>query len=178
MTGFARKHRATRHHCRRCHGQNGWGNGHIFPCCSGNNDGWVLIGNRVDSRYCGSHLTGHENGLYTIAFPNEKENNGNGTSSPGIALPGFTPWRTITVGNNLSPIVETTIPFDNVEPQYNASQRYEYTKGSWSWIMKMDGATKFEVQKQYIDFSASMGYKTILVDAPGIHKLDTTKLKN
>ena len=169
MTGFARTAPSYEapYTADDAMGKNGWGNGYIFPCLFRvNNDGWVLISETgVDSRYCGSHLTGHENGLYTIAFPNEKENNGNGTSSPGIALPGFTPWRTITVGNNLSPIVETTIPFDNVEPQYNASQRYEYTKGSWSWIMKMDGATKFEVQKQYIDFSASMGYKTILVDA-------------
>ena len=47
-----------------------------------------------------------------------EENNGNGTASPGLALPGSTPWRTITVGENLKPIVETTIPWDVVEPLY------------------------------------------------------------
>jgi hypothetical protein len=31
--------------------------------------------------------------------------------------------------------------------------------------MKMDGGTVFDVQKEYIDFSAAMGYETILVDA-------------
>jgi len=149
-------------------GSNGWeNNGFTFPCLfKVNNDGWVLISETgVDSRYCGSRLMGHANGLYTIGYPMEGENNGNGTSAPGISLPGNTPWRTITVGETLAPIVETTVAFDVVEPLYKASQTYEYTKGSWSWIMKMDGGTVYDVQKQYIDFSAAMGYKTILVDA-------------
>jgi hypothetical protein len=149
-------------------GQNGSeNNGYTFPCLfKVNNNGWVLISETgVDSRYCGSRLLGHANGLYTIGFPMEGENNGNGTSAPGISLPGFTPWRTITVGETLAPIVETTVPFDVVEPHYKASQEYKYTKGSWSWIMKMDGATVYDVQKEYVDFSAAMGYETVLVDA-------------
>ena len=148
-------------------GQNGWGNGYTFPCLFRVNDaGWVLISETgVDSRYCASRLIGHPDGLYTVGFPQEGENNGNGTSAPGIPLPGEPPWRTITVGETLKPIVETTVPFDVVEPRYEASKTYEYTKGSWSWIMKMDGGTVFDVQKQYIDFSSEMGYETILVDA-------------
>ena len=142
-------------------------NGFTFPCLfKVGAQGWVLISETgVDSRYCGSRLIGHEGGLYTIGFPMEDENNGNGTVSPGIALPGYTPWRTITVGETLQPIVETTVAFDVVEPLYKASTKYEYTKGSWSWILKMDGGTVFNVQKEYIDFSAAMGYNTILVDA-------------
>lgn len=142
-------------------------NGFTFPCLfKVGTQGWVLISETgVDSRYCGSRLIGHEGGLYTIGFPMEGENNGNGTASPGMSLPGYTPWRTITVGETLQPIVETTVPFDVVEPRYAASQKYEYTKGSWSWILKMDGGTVFNVQKEYIDFSAAMGYNTILVDA-------------
>ncbi|WP_423128066.1 glycoside hydrolase family 97 protein [Gaoshiqia sp. Z1-71] len=149
-------------------GSNGWeNNGFTFPCLfKVNNDGWVLISETgVDSRYCGSRLMAHANGLYTIGYPMEGENNGNGTSAPGIPLPGHTPWRTLTVGETLAPIVETTVPFDVVEPRYEASQTYGYTKGAWSWIMKMDGATVFDVQKEYIDFSAAMGYETVLVDA-------------
>ena len=82
------------------------------------------------SRYCGSRLIGHEGGLYTIGFPQELENNGNGTVSPGISLPGETPWRTITLGETLKPIVETTIPFDVVKPLYPASKAFKYGKGS------------------------------------------------
>ncbi|HSD06332.1 glycoside hydrolase family 97 N-terminal domain-containing protein, partial [Flavobacterium sp.] len=134
-------------------GKNGGGDGYTFPCLfKVNNNGWVLISETgVDSNYCGSRLIGNKNGLYTIGFPMPGENNGNGTTAPGIALPGETPWRTITVGETLAPIVETTIPFDLVKPKYEASKKYEYTKGTWSWIMKMDNNTTFPVQKQYID---------------------------
>lgn len=142
-------------------------NGFTFPCLFKVGDkGWVLLSETgVDSRYCGSRLLGHSEGLYTIGFPMEGENNGNGTVAPGLPLPGQTPWRTITLGETLAPIVETTVPFDVVEPRYEASKTYEYTKGSWSWIIKMDRGTVYDVQKEYIDFSAAMGYQTILVDA-------------
>ena len=148
-------------------GQNGWGNGYTFPCLFKVSDkGWVLISETgVDGSYCASRLVNSNGGLYAIGFSQEGENNGNGTTTPGIALPGETPWRTITVGETLKPIVETTIPFDVVEPKYEASKNYKYTKGAWSWIIKMDSNTTFPVQKEYIDFSAAMGWETILIDA-------------
>ena len=97
-------------------------------------------------------------------FPQEGEANGNGTVSPGIALPGETPWRTITVGKTLAPIVETTVPFDVVKPLYPAKGEYTYGS-SWSWIIGMDGSTNYKEQLRYIDFSAAMGYQSVLVDA-------------
>ncbi|MBN2812665.1 MAG: glycoside hydrolase family 97 catalytic domain-containing protein [Bacteroidales bacterium] len=148
-------------------GQNGIGNGYTFPCLFRlNGTGWVLISETgVRSNYCGSRLIGHANGLYSIGFPMEGENNGNGTVTPGISLPGYTPWRTLTLGESLKPIVETTIPFDVLEPFYEASKKYEYGRGSWSWIIGMDESTNFEEQKRYIDFSEAMGYESVLVDA-------------
>lgn len=169
MTGYARSAPSyeTTYSLDDATGKNGIGEGYTFPCLfKVNNNGWVLISETgVDGNYCGSRLIGHEKGLYTIGFPMEGENNGNGTIAPGIPLPGETPWRTITIGETLNPIVETTIPFDLVQPKYKASKEYQYTKGTWSWIMKMDNNTTFPVQKQYIDFSAALGYETILVDA-------------
>ena len=169
MTGFARTAPSyeTSYTLDDSIGKNGIGEGYTFPCLFKiQNNGWVLISETgVDSGYCASRLIGHNKGLYSIGFPMTGENNGNGTTAPGIPLIGETPWRTITMGETLSPIVETTIPFDLVKPKYEASKEYKYTKGSWSWIMKMDDNTTFPVQKQYIDFSAAMGYQTILVDA-------------
>jgi hypothetical protein len=169
MTGFARSAPSyeTTYSLDDAMGKNGMGEGYTFPCLfKVNNNGWVLISETgVDGNYCGSRLIGREKGLYTIGFPMAGENNGNGTTAPGIALPGETPWRTITIGETLYPIVATTIPFDLVQPKYKASKEYQYTKGTWSWIMKMDNNTTFPVQKQYIDFSAALGYETILVDA-------------
>lgn len=168
MTGYARTAPSyeTSYALDDAVGKNGWGNGYTFPCLFKVNGGWVLISETgVDGGYCASRLIGHENGLYSIGFPMPGENNGNGTSAPGIPLPGETPWRTITIGETLVPIVETTIPFDLVKPKYEASKEYQYTKGTWSWIIKMDSNTTFPVQKEYIDFSAAMGYETILIDA-------------
>ncbi|PXY43309.1 glycoside hydrolase family 97 protein [Flavobacterium hydrophilum] len=169
MTGYARTAPSyeTSYALDDATGKNGLGNGYSFPCLfKVKNNGWVLISETgVDSGYCAGKLTGHEKGLYTIGFPAEGENNGNGTAAPGIPLIGETPWRTITIGETLAPIVETTIPFDLVKPKYEAAKEYQYTKGTWSWIMKMDSNTTFPVQKQYIDFSVAMGYETILIDA-------------
>lgn len=148
-------------------GKNGWRNGYTFPCLFKNEDkGWVLISETgVSSAYCGSRLLGKENGLYTIGFPQEGEYNGNGTVSPGMSLPGETPWRTVTVGRTLAPIVETTVMFDVVKPLYEASQEFQYGCGTWSWIIGGDNSMNYDEQKRYIDFSADMGYSSVLVDA-------------
>jgi hypothetical protein len=57
------------------------------------------------------------------------------------------------------------VPFDVVKPLYEASKEYSYGKGSWSWILGMDPSTNYNDQLRYIDFSAAMGYQTVLVDA-------------
>ena len=167
-------------------GKNGWGNGYSFPCLfkahphplpgeGSTNNLWALISETgVDGSYCAGRLLctasplpseGMGVALYTIGQPQSGEMNGAGTTSPAISLPGDTPWRTITVGTSLAPIVETTIPFDVVESKYEASQKFEYGRGSWSWIIKMDPSCNFDEQKRYIDFSAAMGYESVLVDA-------------
>lgn len=148
-------------------GKNGWGEGYTFPCLFRNGDkGWLIVSETgVNGGYCASRLMGHDKGLYTIGFPQAGELNGNGTVAPGITLPGETPWRTITLGETLAPIMETTVAFDVVKPLYEASQEYKYGSGSWSWIIGMDVSTNYEEQIRYIDFSAEMGYQSVLVDA-------------
>ena len=169
MGGFARTSPSyeTSYTADDVAGKNGWGEGYTFPCLFRNGDnGWVLVSETgVNGGYCASRLLGHKGGTYTIGFPQEGEANGNGTVSPGIALPGETPWRTITVGKTLAPIVETTVPFDVVKPLYSAKGEYTYGRGSWSWIIGMDGSTNYKEQLRYIDFSAAMGYQSVLVDA-------------
>ena len=169
MGGFARTSPSyeTSYTADDVAGKNGWGEGYTFPCLFRNGDnGWMLVSETgVNGGYCASRLLGHKGGAYTIGFPQEGEANGNGTVSPGIALPGETPWRTITVGKTLAPIVETTVSFDVVKPLYPAKGEYTYGRGSWSWIIGMDGSTNYKEQLRYIDFSAAMGYQSVLVDA-------------
>ncbi len=147
-------------------GGNGTGEGYTFPCLFHTPTGdWLLICETgVTSAYCGGRLMGHSDGLYTIGFPQEEEMDGCGTSSPGISMPGYTPWRTVTIGHTLAPIVETTVPFDVVSPLYTASKDYVYGAGSWSWIIGMDPSVNYDEQMRYIDFTADMGWQTVLVD--------------
>lgn len=148
-------------------GKNGWGEGYSFPCLFKISDkGWALISETgVDGRYVASRLLNVKDGLYRIGFPQQGECNGWGSTSASVSLPFDTPWRTITVGTTLANIVETTVPIDLVSPKYKASQEYVYGKGSWSWIIGMDSSCNYDEQKRYIDFSAAMGYQTVLIDA-------------
>lgn len=143
-----------------------YGHGYTFPALFKiGNDGWILLTESgVDGYYCGSHLSDFTDGGYTIAYPMPEENNGNGSATPGIALPAKTPWRTITVGDNLAPIVETTIPWDVISPLYTTKRPAKPGRGTWSWILWQDQSINPEDQKTYIDFAADMGYENVLVD--------------
>ncbi|WP_042719735.1 glycoside hydrolase family 97 protein [Flavobacterium sp. B17] len=142
--------------------------GYVFPgLFHVGNDGWILLSETgVNSLYCASHLdTTSEKNLYKVAYPNMAENNGFGSTGASISLPGKTPWRTITIGDSLKPIVETTIPFDVVEPMYEPPQKYSFGKSTWSWILWQDNSMNYEDQSLFIDLASKLGYEYILIDA-------------
>ncbi|WP_316833047.1 glycoside hydrolase family 97 protein [Pedobacter aquatilis] len=144
-----------------------YGQGYTFPALFHLGDkGWVLLSETgVNSLYCASKLSeGTKEGSYKIAFPSQGENNGIGSANPTIPLPGNTPWRTITMGSNLKPIVETTIPFDVVEPQYEATKNYTFGRSTWSWLEWQDASINYNDQKTFIDLAADMGYEYALID--------------
>ena len=145
----------------------GYGKGYTFPCLFRvGNDGWVLISETgVDSKYCGSCLSEmKDGGLYTIKFPMPEENNGNGTVAPAFSLPGNTPWRIITVGSTLKPIVETTAPWDNVTPLYETKHNYKFGRSTWSWIVWQDASINYDDQVEYVRLAKEMGYEYVLID--------------
>ena len=161
-----------------------YGHGYTFPCLfkvpfvvpqsqlAG--QAWVLISETgVSSAYCGSHLSDYSpalqsssltSGTYTIAYPMAGENNGRGDAYAGIALPGSTPWRTITVGTSLKPIVETTIAYDVVEPMYEPTEQYKGGRYTWSWLIWQDNSINYDDQVKFIDLATAMGYEYCLVD--------------
>lgn len=144
-----------------------FGVGYTFPCLfKVGEDGWALVSETgVTSGYPGSRLSDYdpEHG-YTIAFPQKGENNGIGSEYAGIPLPGETPWRTITVGKTLAPIVETTIPFDVVAPLYEPSINYKPARYTWSWLIWQDNSVNYDDQIKMIDVAAAQGYEAVLVD--------------
>lgn len=154
-----------------------YGVGYTFPCLfhikaqsadngSDSADYWALVSETgVDGNYVGSRLSDYnrETG-YTIAFPQPGENNGNGTPYAAVELPFSTPWRTITIGNSLQPIVETTIPYDLVDPKYEASTDYKPGRYTWSWLLWQDPSVNYNDQRQFIDLANHFGYEYVLVD--------------
>lgn len=143
-----------------------YGHGYTFPGLFKTTDGvWALLTETgVDGYYCGSHLSDYKDGLYSIALPMEEENNGNGSATPGVALPGHTPWRVMALGEDLAPIVENTLPWDLVDPKYETKRAARPAKGTWSWILWQDNSINYEDQVKYIDFAAEMGYDNVLID--------------
>ena len=150
-----------------------YGEGYTFPCLfKVRNEKlevgkyWVLISETgVDGKYVGSHLSDYSADKgYGIAFPMPGEANGHGTTDAALALPGATPWRTITVGSDLRPIVETTISTDVVKQKYDASIDYRPGRYTWSWLIWQDTSINYADQVKFIDLASAMGYEYVLVD--------------
>ncbi|WP_243729505.1 glycoside hydrolase family 97 protein [Salegentibacter sp. 24] len=144
-----------------------YGVGFTFPALFklGKN-GWVLISETgVHGQYVGSRLgEGNAQGIYTLEFPQEGENNGIGETYPSMALPAQTPWRTLTLGESLKPIVESTVAFDLVKPLYKASQEYKTGRAAWSWIVWQDKSINYDDQVRYIDMAADLDFEYVLID--------------
>ena len=143
-----------------------YGHGYIFPALFHLPNGWVLVSETgVGSNYCGAHLSDYQAGMgYTVAYPDKGENNGFGADFAGIPLPGETPWRTITVGNSLKPIVETTVSYDVVKPLYEPSCNYQPGRYTWSWLIWQDTSINYDDQVKFINLASAMGFEYCLVD--------------
>ena len=142
--------------------------GYTFPALFHlGNTSWVLLSETgVTSRYAGTRLSeGNQEGLYTIAFPEKEENGGMGDNTVTSNLPLITSWKTITVGETLKPIVETTSAYNGMKPVYTASQPYKPGRSTWSWVLWQDESCNYKDQQIFIDLAAEMGYEYILIDA-------------
>lgn len=61
--------------------------------------------------------------------------------------------------------VSNPFPFDVVAPLYEPSQKYEFGKSTWSWILWQDESMNEKDQKTFIDLASSLNYQFILIDA-------------
>lgn len=181
MTGFARTAPSyeTHYTADETMGKNGWGQGYTFPClfkAPSNNDRpvWILVSETGVNNYPGCKIVNNGAGNYKISFPSQKENNGYGSTGAQISLPDKTPWRTLTVSDNLKDIVETTVTWNVLSTEQNNDARINkmreahkagYGRGAWSWIIADDASCNFDTQKEYIDFAAAMGWESLLIDA-------------
>ncbi len=131
------------------------------------NEGWAIVSETgVTSQYVGARLSDPTSeGLYTIAFPERDENAGCGDAVVHAALPLQTPWRTITIGKTLAPIVESTVATDVVKPLYEPTVDYKPGCATWSWLLWQDQSMNEKDQRIFIDLASELGYEYILIDA-------------
>ena len=181
MTGFARTAPSyeTHYAADEAMGRNGWGHGYTFPCLfkapnTDNRPVWILVSETGVENYPGCKIENIGAGNYKISFPSQKENNGYGSTGAQISLPDVTPWRTLTISDNLKDIVETTVTWDVLSAYYHSdaginkmreAHKEGYGRGAWSWIIADDASCNFDTQKEYIDFAAAMGWESLLIDA-------------
>ncbi|MDN3595992.1 glycoside hydrolase family 97 protein [Zunongwangia endophytica] len=144
-----------------------YGVGYTFPALFKLGEkGWILISETgVDSSYPGSRLSeSTDDGLFSIKFPQKGENNSIGDTFAAMAMPAKTPWRTITLGETLKPIVESTVAFDLVEQKYEPSIDYQMGRATWSWIVWQDNSINYDDQIKYIDMASMLGFEYVLID--------------
>lgn len=142
--------------------------GYTFPALFHiNKQAWALVSETgVSGNYPGTRLSeSTPGGLYTIAFPQEGENNAQGPATASGTLPMQTSWKTITIGSNLQPIVESTVSTDVVAPVVHSDKVFTPGRASWSWIVWQDSSCNYNDQVTFIDLAASLKCEYILIDA-------------
>jgi hypothetical protein len=144
--------------------------GWSFPVLFANTDEsrWGLVTEAaVDGSYCGARFAQEaQESLYRIRFPDPGEGNGTGSANPSWTLPWTTPWRVIILGDNLAPIVESTL-VDNLNPPSIVKDTSWIKPGraSWSWLYDHDSPQDRDKLKLWIDLAAEMGWEYSLIDA-------------
>jgi alpha-glucosidase len=142
--------------------------GWAFPVLYTVNDSWVLISEAgLDETYCATHLEDKQgNGVYTIRFPEKEEVTSDAAPEPVSTLPWTTPWRAMVIGSSLNTLYQTTLITDlNPPSKIKDTSWIKPGRSSWSWWSNGSTPKDFNVQKQYVDFNAEMGWEYVLIDA-------------
>lgn len=129
-------------------------------------DIWYLLHESdVNRSYCGSKLSNLDNrSKYKITFPDAKDGNGLGESTPTITLPWKSPWRVIIMGT-LADIVESTL-VDDVSPPSIVENTGWIKPGlvSWNYWSSNHGTKDFQIVCDFADLAAAMGWPYTLLD--------------
>jgi hypothetical protein len=156
------------------------GAGWVYPALFRSGDTWLLVSESALSRsYSGTRLRSESpDGEYTVGFPDPRENFQGGPVNPESTLPWSTPWRVIVVGS-LKTVAESMLGVavaDKPAVQFN-KPAIQPGKASWSWPLLGDAQTTYEVQREFIDYAAEMGWGYCLIDALWDKQIGYEKVK-
>jgi hypothetical protein len=153
--------------------------GWVFPALFKSGNYWIALTETAPNRnYCGCRLLHDSLSTgFKIGFPQAAEVIFGGALNPESQLPWFSPWRIITLSDNLGTLVESTLGTDLAQPSTISDISYiKPGRSSWSWVLFKDDSTVFPVQKRFIDYAADMSWEYCLVDADWDRKIGYEKL--
>ena len=154
------------------------GHGWVFPALFRAGDDWLLLSEGTLRRGdAGSRLLdGAQPGEYVLGFPDAREAFPGGEATPWIdAFPWRSPWRIVAAGS-LATVVDSTLGTDLADPSA-VDVAAVPGKASWSWPLLGDDHTVFEVQKDFVDYAARMGWRYTLVDALWDRQIGEARLR-
>ncbi|MEO7998273.1 MAG: glycoside hydrolase family 97 catalytic domain-containing protein [Gemmatimonadaceae bacterium] len=143
------------------------GAGWVYPALFRTGDTWLLISESALTRHdAGSRLSADApDGQYAVSFPDPREGITDNTWASRSVLPWKTPWRVIAVGS-LRTVTESMLGVDVADAAVvKRDSLFAPGKASWSWPLKGDAATSYDVQKRFIDYAADMHWQYCLIDA-------------
>jgi hypothetical protein len=142
--------------------------GWAFPALFNVNNLWLLISEAgLNETYCATHLEDkNKNGLYTIRFPEKEEVTSDVDPEPISTLPWTTPWRLTIIGTSLSTI-ENSMLVSALNPPsvIDDTSWIKPGRASWSWWSNGASPKDYNILKDYVDFTAEMGWEYTLLDA-------------
>ena len=140
--------------------------GWVYPALFKTENDWVMVTESgLGRNYCGTRLEQNApNGEYKVGFPPMEEGIMDGPVNPESTLPWKTPWRVITIGP-LETIAESNLGNALAAPPIDMDESVvKPGLASWSWALLKDESIKYDIQKEFIDYAADMGWSYCLVD--------------
>ena len=127
---------------------------------------WFLIHEADVSRsYCGTKLSNTaDRSKYKLTFPDPRDGNGLGETTPAITLPWKSPWRVIIIGT-LADIVESTLVEDVSTP--SVLKNTDWIKPglvSWNYWSSNHGTRDYQIVCAFADLAAGMNWPYTLLD--------------
>ncbi len=153
--------------------------GWVYPALLKTGNFWVNITESApDRNYCGTRLMLLKGeSAFKVGFPEATENKDNGPVNPESKLPWASPWRIVTLSDNLGTLVESTLGTDLASPPISGDFSFvKPGRASWSWVLYKDDSTIFSVQKRFVDYASDMSWEYCLVDADWDRKIGYEKL--
>ena len=125
--------------------------------------GWALVSEAEllsSAAFCSCHLIGNEDRSLALAFSPEE----NGAPIP-IHAPFASPWRYITLCDDLNELVQSHLAFDLCErARIEDGSWIRPARALWAWWEYENGAQLYTESRRYVDTAARMGFEAVVLD--------------